>query len=82
MEANPPPIPTGKKKVYMVVSQNKGTPIFLIMGTPKKVPLVLGNLHIYKIIIVAINRHTSCRVMGEGFEVGPFARSWASKAVP
>ena len=34
----------------MVVSQNKGTPISqniitLIIGTPKKVPLLLGNPH-------------------------------------
>ena len=36
----------------MVVSQNKGTPIqtqntiVLIVGTPKKVTLILGNLHV------------------------------------
>ena len=39
---------------YMVVSQNRGTPnidpqstIVLIIGTPKKEPLILGNLHIW-----------------------------------
>ena len=36
--------------IYGVVSQNRGTPIqntiVLIMGTPKMVPLVLGNPHI------------------------------------
>ena len=39
----------------MVVSQNKGTQyrpqntIVLIMGTPKKVPLILGNTHMIPI---------------------------------
>ena len=38
--------------LYLVVSQNKGTPkkttntIVLVMGTPKKVPLILGDPHL------------------------------------
>ena len=34
---------------YMVVSVNRGTQntIILIMGTPKMVPLMFGNIHIF-----------------------------------
>ena len=38
----------GSYRDYMVVSQNKGTPIYYTpyYWTPKKVPLILGNPHI------------------------------------
>ena len=51
-----------KEYVYMVVSINKGTPIYTpqniishIMGTPKMVLLIFGNPHIYIYIYTYIN---------------------------
>ena len=47
--------------INMVVSQNQGTPIFrpqyiivLIIGTPKKVPLILGNPHMVPQVRIVI----------------------------
>ena len=51
----------------MVVSQNRGDPnigpqntMTLIMGTPKMVPLILGNLHI-NIVMTWGHRETGSR---------------------